>query len=137
VLYLLDTNTISDLIKNPDGIVTRKIRHVGEVNIATSIIVAAELRFGAEKSGSLRLARKVDQALERFGVIPFGSAADQQYARIRTELESRGTPIGANDPFIAAHALALNLTLVTDNVREFSRIDGLTVENWLRQDPAS
>jgi tRNA(fMet)-specific endonuclease VapC len=114
--YLLDTNVISDLVRNPQGQVASRIAKVGERSVCTSTIVAAELRFGAAKRGSERL------------TVP----ADMAYARLRAELEAAGAPIGGNDMLIAAHALATDCSVVTDNGREFARIVGLQVENWLR-----
>jgi tRNA(fMet)-specific endonuclease VapC len=129
--YLLDTNTLSDFIRHPTGKIFSKIQEVGEDKICTSIIVACELRFGAEKKNSLRLKERVSLALDMIPVLPLTSNVDDRYAKIRTYLESQGTPISANDLLIAAHALHLNLTVVTNNVREFSRVPNLKVENWL------
>ena len=129
--YLLDTTIISDLIKQPSGAVARHIASVGEETVCTSIIVAAELRFGAEKKRSHILTSRVEQLLANIEVLPFEEDADRHYATLRAHLEERGTPIGPNDMLIAAHALALGLTVVTDNVGEFSRVPGLSVENWL------
>jgi tRNA(fMet)-specific endonuclease VapC len=130
-LYLLDTNIISDLVKHPTGAIAKRIAEVGEASICTSIIVACELRFGAEKSGSLRLRHQLDKILELINVLPLESTVEVHYAEVRTYLEREGKPIGANDLLIAAHGLALNLTIVTANVREFSRVPNLIVENWL------
>jgi tRNA(fMet)-specific endonuclease VapC len=105
---------------------------VGEDAIATSIIVAGEMRYGGAKRGSARLQGKIDQLLSLIPVLPLKNDADASYGRLRAELERRGTPIGANDMLIAAHALAVDATLVTDNIREFERIDGLKLVNWLR-----
>lgn len=133
ILYLLDTNAVSDLVRNPHGRVVQQYRLLqGEA--ATSIIVAAELRFGAERRKSTRLAAQLESVFEDLPVMPFDAPADATYARIRNALEEAGTVIGANDLLIAAHALALDCILVTDNVREFSRVPGLRVENWLRDD---
>ncbi|MDY6785326.1 MAG: type II toxin-antitoxin system VapC family toxin [Cyanobacteriota bacterium] len=129
--YLLDTNIISDLVKNPQGLIFQRIETVGENKIRTSIIVACELQFGATKSGSSRLARQLDSILGVLPILPLESSATPHYATIRNHLEQKGTPIGPNDLLIAAHALALNLTLVTANVREFNRVPNLNVENWL------
>lgn len=129
--YLLDTNTLSDLIRHPTGKIFSKIQEVGEDKICTSIIVACELRFGAKKKNSLRLKERVSFALDMIPVLPLTSNVDDSYAQIRTYLESQGTPISANDLLIAARALHLNLTVVTNNVREFSRVPNLKVENWL------
>jgi tRNA(fMet)-specific endonuclease VapC len=130
-LYLLDTNIVSDLVKHPSGKIAQRIAEVGETRICTSIVVAAELRFGAEKNGSLRLKQQVNQILEVITVLPLESPIEFYYAEIRAYLEGEGIPIGANDLLIAAHSLALNLTVVTANVREFSRVPNLVVKNWL------
>jgi tRNA(fMet)-specific endonuclease VapC len=130
--YLLDTSIISDLIRNPKGRTARRIRSVGRQAVLTSVIVAAELRFGVAKNGSLRLERRVEEALQALEVAPFETPADATYGAIRANLEKNGNPIGGNDLFIAAHALTLGATLVTANESEFARIDGLKCENWLR-----
>lgn len=133
--YLLDTNIISDLIKNPQGPVMQHIVGVGEAHIATSIIVAAELRFGAAKKGSPALSERIEALLSRFTVLPLEANADEIYGTIRTDLEAKGTPIGANDLLIAAHTKYLaqkgDWVLVTANTKEFERVDGLIIENWL------
>jgi tRNA(fMet)-specific endonuclease VapC len=129
--YLLDTNIVSDLVRNPRGRVTQKIREIGTNQVSTSIIVAAELRFGAAKSGSARLSAQVAAILGAMEVLPFEIPADQIYAELRNRLEVRGQPIGANDLLIAAHAMANDFVLVTANEREFGRIEELTCENWL------
>ncbi len=128
---MLDTNIISDLIRNPQGKAARRIAKVGEDNICTSIIVAAELRYGCMKSGSKRLIKTVEDLLGEMTVLPFEEPADLQYGDIRTRLETVGRPIGSNDLFIAAHARAIGATIVTANTEEFKRVRGLTVENWL------
>jgi tRNA(fMet)-specific endonuclease VapC len=130
-LYLLDTNIVSDLVKHPSGKIAERITEVGETGICTSIVVACELRFGSEKNGSLRLKQQVDQILGLIAVLPLESPIEFHYAEIRAYLEREGMSIGANDLLIAAHGLALNLTVVTANVREFSRVPSLAVENWL------
>jgi tRNA(fMet)-specific endonuclease VapC len=129
--YLLDTNIISDLVKNPQGKAARRVAKVGEDNVCTSIIVAAELRYGCAKSGSKRLLKAVEDILGEIAVLPFDIPADTEYGGIRSELEAAGKPIGANDLLIAAHAYATGATIVTANVGEFTRIRGLKVENWL------
>ncbi len=83
------------------------------------------------KKGSARLAERVDQTLEGLEVLPLDGGADRHYAEIRAHLSRKGQPIGSNDLLIAAHALALDLTLVTANVDEFSRVPGLFIENWV------
>jgi len=130
--YLLDTNIVSNLVRNPQGRVADRLEVVGEQNICTSIIVAAELRYGTTKKASPRLTAQVEAVLGVIDTLPFDSPADEIYGSIRTQLEFVGKPIGGNDLLIAAQALALDYTLVTDNHQEFSRVDGLRVENWLK-----
>jgi tRNA(fMet)-specific endonuclease VapC len=130
--YLLDTNILSDLVRNPQGRVFEAIARVGEGAVCTSVIVAAELRYGAARRGSERLTAQLEAILNALPVLPLEPPADEAYGRIRAGLEAAGRPIGANDLLIAAHAVAGGLTLVTDNVREFERVEGLVVENWLR-----
>ena len=130
--YLLDTNILSDLARNPQGRITEHIARVGEGEISTSTIVAAELRFGAAKRGSERLTRRIEQILSALRVLPFDAPADAAYAALRTQLETAGQPIGGNDMLIAGHALSTGRIVVTDNEREFARVAGLEVENWLR-----
>lgn len=129
--YMLDTNVISDLIRNPRGKAQGRIAMVGEDNVCTSIIVAAELRYGCAKSGSTKLRRAVEEILSELEVLPFDRPSDAEYGRIRAELETAGRLIGGNDLFIAAHASAHGLILVTANAAEFRRVRGLKVENWL------
>jgi tRNA(fMet)-specific endonuclease VapC len=128
---MLDTNIISDLIRNPHGKAAKRIAKVGEDSICTSIIVAAELRYGCAKSGSERLLKAVEDLLGEIAVLPLDVPADTEYAGIRAELEVAGKPIGSNDLLIAAHAYATGATIVTANTAEFKRIRGLKVENWL------
>ena len=129
--YLLDTNIISDLVRRPGGTVATRIADVGENSICTSIVVAAELRFGAAKSRSKQLSERVGLLLSALEILPLEPPADQRYAEIRHDLARRGTPIGPNDLLIAAHALAADLTLITANTREFERVPSLRVENCL------
>ena len=129
--YMLDTNIISDLIRNPQGKAARRIAKVGEDSVCTSVIVAAELRYGCAKSGSKRLAKVVEDLLDEIAVLPLKVPADAEYGAIRSELEAAGKPIGSNDLLIAAHARATGATIVTANAAEFKRVRGLKVENWL------
>ncbi len=130
--YLLDTNILSDLIRNPQGVVAARIARAGEGTVCTSVIAAAELRYGASKSNSTKLAERIDLILSALEILPLEPPADRQYAALRHHLTRQGTPIGPNDLLIAAHALASDLTVVTANVGEFSRVPGLKVENWLQ-----
>lgn len=129
--FLLDTNILSDLVRRPQGKVADVIARVGEHSVCTSIVVAAELRFGAARAGSKRVSRQLDRILAALDILPLDEPADRHYATLRRALEKRGLPIGPNDLLIAAHALAEDCTLVTANEREFSRVPGLKVENWL------
>lgn len=129
--YLLDTNIISDLVRQPQGRVARRISEVGDRQVLTSVIVAAGLRYGCRKAGSARLSATIEAMLFEIETIPFDEAACRAYADLRTALEARGQPIGGNDMLIAAQALALGCIMVTANTDEFARIDGLKVENWL------
>ena len=131
--YLLDTNVLSDLVRNPQGKVAAQIETVGEDAVCTSIVVAAELRFGAEKSGSTKLTDRVNLILSALDVLPLERPVDRHYGEVRQHLEHHGTPIGPNDLLIAAHAITLELTVITANVREFLRVPGLKVENWLSE----
>jgi tRNA(fMet)-specific endonuclease VapC len=128
---MLDTNIISDLIRNPQGKAAKRIAKVGEDKVCTSIIVAAELRYGCAKSGSVRLLKAVEDLLGEIKVLPYDVPADAEYGGIRSELEAAGKPIGGNDLLIAAHACATGATIVTANTDEFKRVRGLNVENWL------
>ncbi len=130
--YLLDTNIVSDLVRNPQGKVAQHIRRVGEAQVCTSIIVAAELSYGAAKKGSPRLSSQLDAVLGALEILPWEKPADATYRLLRLRLEQAGTPIGANDLLIAAHALALGYAVVTDNEKEFARVKDLRCENWLR-----
>jgi tRNA(fMet)-specific endonuclease VapC len=134
-VYLLDSNVLSEIMRNPQGpaavIFERKAFDPG-AKMVTSIVVACEMRYGVAKKGSTPLAQRVDRALASVEVAPLSAGADSTYAALRSDLERRGQIIGQNDLLIAAHALALGAILVTDNVREFKRVKGLKIENWLR-----
>jgi tRNA(fMet)-specific endonuclease VapC len=130
--YLLDTNILSDLVRNPQGRVTEHIRKIGEAQVCTSIIVAAELRYGAAKKQSPRLTAQLEAVLGALEILPLQEPADVTYGDLRARLEKSGRPIGGNDMLIASHALTLGLTLVTDNDREFAHAKDLRRENWLR-----
>lgn len=130
--YLLDTNIVSAMIRDPRGHVYKQVRRVGVERVGVSIIAVGELRFGIARKHSERLGNALEEILESIGVLPFIEPASQTYGELRAALERAGTPIGPNDLWIAAHALASDATLVTDNEREFGRVPGLRVENWLR-----
>ena len=133
--YLLDTNMLSAIIKQPTGEVAQHLLLLDASQVTTSIIVACELRFGAAKKNSLVLTQRVEQLLAIMTVYPLEPDADKYYGQIRADLERKGQLIGQNDLLIAAHALALDVILVTDNVREFARVLNLKLENWLNRTP--
>lgn len=130
--YLLDTNILSELVRRPHGAIAERIRKVGEAQVCTSIIVASELRSGAAKKVSAKLTSQLEAVLGAMDVLAFEEPADAIYAGLRARFERAGTPIGGNDLLIAAQAVALGHTVVTDNEKEFARISELPRENWLR-----
>jgi tRNA(fMet)-specific endonuclease VapC len=126
----LDTNIISDVIQSPGGPAALRLAEIDPKEIFTSIIVAAELRYGCEKKKSPKLTARVAAFLKLIPVLSLDTPADVEYGDIRAALEASGKIIGANDLLIAAHARARQLTLVTDNTQEFNRVKNLKVENW-------
>lgn len=134
--YLLDTNILSDIVRNQDGAAAQRFASVPEGTLATSIIAAAEMRFGYVRISSKRLERKVETILSQIDILDWTRPADFAYANIRTLVEKMGVTVGQNDMLIAAHAMVLDLTLVSDD-RIFGRVPGLKVENWLRAEPAA
>ena len=136
--YLLDTNTISQMMKNPQGIVAQRMQQITEnaissgnpAPICTSVIVQGELLFGLAKNPSNRLLAAYATTMKYIPVLGLEAAAAQHYSQIRLALTLAGTPIGGNDLLIASHGLALGSTVVTDNEDEFRRVVGLKVENW-------
>jgi tRNA(fMet)-specific endonuclease VapC len=131
IRYLLDTNILSNLIRFPQGRIRDEIAQTGAKQVATSVIVTCELRFGARKKNSAKLTQNVEAVLTVLPILPLEQTVDAVYADIRVKLESAGQIIGPNDLLIAAHALALGLILVTDKVAAFRQVPGLVVENWL------
>jgi len=129
--YMLDTNTLSDLIKFPRGQVARRVRLLAANRVCTTVIVAGELQYGAFKKASARLRQNMEAVLGGITILPLDVPCADTYGQIRAQLEADGQPIGVNDLWIAAHALSQGMTLVTGNVREFSRVKGLKIENWL------
>ncbi len=128
--YMLDTNIVSDLVRRPGGEIARRAAALAPESMGVSIIVASELRYGAERRGSMRLSRQLEAVLSAIKTLPLAEPADRHYGMIRAELERIGRPIGHNDLLIAAHARALGATLVTGNVGEFSRVMDLAIEDW-------
>ena len=129
--WMLDTNILSALIKTPGSAMVKHMAGLEPNTLCTSIVVACELRFGAQRKGSAELMAKVEQLLASLPVLALDGEADRHYADIRCSLERAGTPIGGNDLLIAAHARSQSLTLVTHNTREFGRVPGLRIQDWL------
>jgi tRNA(fMet)-specific endonuclease VapC len=129
--YLLDTNLCIDVIKRrPESLLDRFNENAS--NLAISAITLAELLHGAEKSSQpQRTLSVVEDFCSRLDVLDYGAKAAQHYGQIRSALERRGTPIGVNDLHIAAHARSEGLTLVSNNLRDFERVEGLLYENWI------
>ena len=129
--YLLDTNIIAALAKDPNGPVSRKIFDVGQDSICTSIIVACEIHYGLLKKDSHRLTAQMTAIMNAIDVVDLPREVDSDYGEIRLQLERKGQPIGPNDLLIAAHARTAGFAIVTGNDREFERVPDLRVENWL------
>jgi tRNA(fMet)-specific endonuclease VapC len=127
---MLDTNAISELMRQPGGAFAQWSANIPAEQLFTSVVVACELRFGAKRKGSAALSRAVELMLGNLLVLPFGPPADAHHADIRATLEKAGRPIGSHDLFIAAHARSLKLTLVTRNMGEFSRVPRLRCLDW-------
>ena len=130
--YMLDINIVSAIVRDPRGRVLERLTEVGEENVCISIITHGEIWYGVRKNGLEELSRKVANVTRRLQVASLTIPCDQRYAEVRLALR-QGKNIGPNDLWIAAHALALDATLVTANESEFSRVPGLKIENWLRQ----
>lgn len=129
--FLLDTNIVSDLVRHPSGFVAQASAELLAERICINPIVLGELRFGLLKRPSRTLATRIEAVIQRLEFVELDASVAAAYADIRAHLESAGTPIGANDLWIAAHALSAEMTLVSANTREFERVAGLKLENWL------
>ncbi len=132
--YLLDTNICIFIINHKPMTVWRRMQDIAPGDIGISSITVSELLYGVAKS--VQTGRN-QAALEKFlmplDILPYNEDAARHYGLTRAHLESQGTPIGPMDLMIAAHALSLNLTIVTNNVREFTRVPGLKVEDWTQE----
>ena len=129
--YMLDTDTCSYIMKRSNQAVLKRLQKVPVSDICISVITKSELLFGIELSPRRRQDEAALDAFLRYvEVLDFPDEASAHYAKIRAELKTRGTMIGANDLFIAAHARSLGLTLITNNKREFGRVRNLPIENW-------
>lgn len=129
--YLLDTNVISDAIRNPGGAVDAALRRHAADEIGTSLIVHGEMTFGLRRNQNMRGRMRLEVFLQAIEIWPLEAPVAETYGELRARLEREGRPMGANDLWIAAHAVALDATLVTDD-QAFSQVAGLKTENWLR-----
>lgn len=138
--YLLDTNIISHMMRETAGLASQRFSALvaadNSIKIATSVVVQCELDFGLTRRPNQRLQKAYERIVAMLDVLPLSTEVCEHYARLRTQLESKGTPIGGNDALIAAHALAISATLVSADT-EFLRVPGLRVENWLLESPPS
>ena len=131
MLYMFDTNICSYIIRNKPQSIKEKLKEVEQNHtVALSSIVVSELLYGATKKDSPKLMRIVSAFIDNFIIYDYSKVSAQSYANIRTDLEKKGMIIGANDLLIASHALSLGAVLVTNNTREFERVEKLVLEDW-------
>lgn len=132
--YMLDTNIASFIIKNHSKTLDSRIRFIPIHKMCISAVTRAELRYGVVKKGNNdRLAKSVDDFLTQMNVLDWDIMASERYAFVRSDLEANGNVIGNMDMLIASHALATDLTLITNNTKEFSRVIGLFIEDWTKE----
>jgi tRNA(fMet)-specific endonuclease VapC len=130
-MILLDTNICIYIINEKPPAVLQRFQHYQLGDIGLCSVVAAELAFGVAKSGSPRNRQALEMFLAPLTILPFDHPAAWAYGDLRADLERRGTPIGSLDTMIAAHALSLQARLITNNTREFAKVPGLQLENWV------
>ena len=131
MIYMLDTNTCSYIIRNKPLTLKEKLKKIEqEHTVALSSIVVSELLYGAKKKDSSKLRKVVSTFVDNFVIYDYNKVSAHSYAAVRTKLEKQGEIIGANDLLIASHALSMDAILVTNNIREFKRVKGLTIEDW-------
>ncbi len=128
--FLLDTDSVSYALRG-EGSVAEQIRSLRPSDLGISAITLAELRFGVERRRSRRLNRLIEAFVGDVAVVPFDYEAAARFGKVAAALMSKGTPIGALDTMIAAHALQLDLTLVTHNTKHFKRVRGLKIADWV------
>jgi len=132
MLYMLDTNICSYIIREKPLYIKDKLKKVElEHKIALSSIVVSELYYGAKKKNSSKLSKIVSNFIDNFLIYDFDKSSAIEYSKIRSSLESTGNIIGSNDLYIASHALSLDAILVTNNTREFQRVQHLKLEDWV------
>jgi tRNA(fMet)-specific endonuclease VapC len=128
--FMLDTDTVSFALRGQGNVADEILKRVPS-ELCVSAVTVAELRFGAEKRKSVKLHRLIDTFLATIAVRPFDQECAEEFGRLANLLADRGEPIGEIDTYIAAHARAMKVTLVTNNVKHFARVAGLKVENWV------
>ena len=132
--YLFDTNILSDMMRDPNGVASQRFQQIAkstpDIRLCTSVVVQCELLFGMRRRTNPRWQTHYEKVLESVEILPLSSTVVPSYASLRGLLEAAGTPIGANDLLIAAHALTLQATLVSADA-DFLRVPGLQLENWL------
>lgn len=134
ITYLLDTNTVSYFLRDHSPKLSSRLLGMTPDALAISVVTAGELRFGVKKlrpgQRATALSQRLEQILESFATLSLPIEAGEHYAATRAHLEAKGTPIGGNDLWIAAHALSGDMTVITNNLREFERVPGLKAEDW-------
>lgn len=130
-MILLDTNICIYIINQKPPSVLDRFKSFSAGEVGVSSVVAAELAFGVQKTGSMRNRQALELFLAPLTIAPFDAGCIWTYAALRAQLEKLGQPIGSLETMIAAQALALDLPLVTNNQKEFSRVPGLRLENWI------
>jgi tRNA(fMet)-specific endonuclease VapC len=130
--WMLDTNICIAIIRRQPQVAIRRLRGKSVGQVGVSAVTVAELQYGAAKSTRPESARSaLSEFLLPLEVAPFDEAVCARYSAVRAKLEAAGKPIGPLDTLIATHALSLGVVLVTNNLREFRRVPGLTIEDWL------
>ena len=129
MIYMLDTDTVSLLVRKNPSVIKKLIKHEKD-EICISAITYAELRFGLEKKGSEKLQNEVNAILGKLSIIDFNSSQSEIYGKLRLKLENSGRPLGDMDILIASAALSIGAILVSHNVKHFSKIPGIKIEDW-------
>ncbi len=130
IRFLLDTNTVSYHIRRSSPGLQRRLRRTKAVEVGLSVVTEMEIRYGLARNPALRIAPLVEEFLAGISIVPLTSDVATHYARVRADLEARGTPIGPLDLMIASQGLALKATVITTNLKEFRRVRGLRCEDW-------
>jgi tRNA(fMet)-specific endonuclease VapC len=132
VEYLLDTNTVSFHIRESSASLRRRLRRLEAPKVRLTVVTEMEVRSGVARNPKLRIAELVEEFLAGIAILPLDSAVARTFAQVRADLAARGTPIGPLDLMIGSHTLSIGATLVTNNVKELGRIEGLRVRDWTR-----